>query len=597
MSASHISALAEANVDLLPVRRALLSVSDKSGLVEFARGLAQFGAELISTGGTSKALAAAGLNVTGIEQLTGFPEILDGRVKTLHPKVHGGLLGRPDIPEHAAAMADHGIQSIDLVCVNLYPFEQTIARPGIADAEAIENIDIGGPSMVRSAAKNFAFVAIVTDPSQYAGVLAELKANGGRLSLATRRRLAGDAYALTSRYDTAIAAYFRNKINLKYGCNPHQKNARVVLPSPSPLQVLNGEPGYINVLDTLGAWQLVRELRRATGKPAAASFKHVSPAGAAIARPLADSLRAALLIEQQDLSPVALAYARARGGDRLCSFGDVVAVSETVDASLAEMLRREVSDLIVAPDFEPDALRILRQKKGGEYIILKMDPDYEPPQIERRELFGLTLEQDRNNAAIAAGTFAKVVADGRPLTPEIIETLVVATIALKYTQSNSVCLAFDGQVIGMGAGQQSRIHCTRLACGKADKWLLQQHPQVLGLRFKAGLKRPEKANVVDQYLLLDELSEPERAALAEALEEVPPPLTPQQRRDWIASFDGICLSSDAFFPFRDNIDRASRSNVQFVAHPGGSIRDDTVLAAARQYRMTLIETGVRCFLH
>ncbi len=386
-------------------------------------------------------------------------------------------------------------------------------------------------------------------------------------------------------------------IDLKYGCNPHQKHARLILPDVSPLEVLNGQPGYINILDALGAWQLVRELRRATGKAAAASFKHVSPVGAAVARPVSDPLRAALMIDQQDISPVALAYARARGGDRLCAFGDAVAVSDAVDLPLAEMLRREVSDLIIAPEFDPRALHILSTKRGGGYIVLKMDPDYDPQPIERRELFGLTLEQDRNNATIGSRTFDKVVVAGRPVADDICETLVVATIALKYTQSNSVCLAYDGQVIGMGAGQQSRVHCTRLACSKADKWLLQQHPQVLGLRFRAGLKRPDKANAIDQYLLWDELSGPEREALAVSLEDVPPPLTPEQRNNWIASFNGICLSSDAFIPFRDNIDRASRSNVQFVAHPGGSIRDADILAAARQYGMTLIETGLRCFLH
>jgi AICAR transformylase/IMP cyclohydrolase PurH len=386
-------------------------------------------------------------------------------------------------------------------------------------------------------------------------------------------------------------------IDLKYGCNPHQRRASLLTPDPSPLVILNGQPSYINILDALAGWQLVRELRRATGKPAAASFKHVSPAGAAVAKALSPALRKALMIDQEDLSPVATAYARARGGDRMCAFGDAVAVSDTVDVSLAKMLRREVSDLIIAPGFEPEALRILSQKKGGGYLIFRIDADHEPPALERREVFGLGLEQERNTAVVGPETFRNIVVQGRPLDADILETLAVATVALKYTQSNSVGLAYDGQVIGMGAGQQSRVHCTRLACSKADKWLLQQHPRVLDLRCRPGLGRPEKANGVDQYLLWEELSKPEQDALVSNLVEVPPPISAQERSDWIRRFDGICLSSDAFIPFRDNIDRANRSNVQFIAHAGGSVRDQDVLAAARGYGITLIETGLRCFLH
>ena len=385
-------------------------------------------------------------------------------------------------------------------------------------------------------------------------------------------------------------------IDLKYGCNPHQR-ASLLTPDPSPLQLVNGQPSYINILDALAGWQLVRELRRATGKPAAASFKHVSPAGAAVAKPLPAVLRQAMMLDDEDLSPIATAYARARGGDRMCAFGDAVAVSDTVDESLARVLRREVSDLIIAPAFEPAALAILSQKKRGGYLIFSFDPDYEPPAVERREVFGLGLEQERNAATVGPGTFGNVVVQNRPVDADILETLIVATIALKYTQSNSVGLAYDGQVIGMGAGQQSRVHCTRLACSKADKWLLQQHPRVLGLRVRAGLKRPDKANAVDQFLLWEELSGPEREALLANLVDPPEPLTAGERSDWVRRFDGICLSSDAFIPFRDNIDRASRSNVQFVAHAGGSVRDQDVLAAAREHGMTLIETGLRCFTH
>ena len=386
------------------------------------------------------------------------------------------------------------------------------------------------------------------------------------------------------------------EIELKYGCNPHQVPAKLTIPDPPPLTILNGKPGYINLLDVIGCWQLAHELKLATGVPGAASFKHTSPAGAAIARPLADSLRASQMLGDEEFSPVATAYIRARAGDRMSSFGDVAAVSEVVDMSLAKLLDMEVCDLIVAPGYEPDALELLKKKKKGAFHIFQADPDYIPPEVERRELFGLTLEQKRNDAEITSDMFAKSV-KGEAVPDDIAETLAVATVALKFTQSNSVCLAYDGQVIGMGAGQQSRIHCTRLACGKAEKWFLQQHPKVLGLNFKDGLGRPEKTNVVDQYLLWDELSEPEMAQMLSGLKDTPEPISRDERMEWIRSFDNICLSSDAFIPFRDNIDRASRTNVQFIAQPGNSLRDESVTEAATGYGMVMIHTGVRCFLH
>jgi len=338
-------------------------------------------------------------------------------------------------------------------------------------------------------------------------------------------------------------------------------------------------------------------LRAATDKPAAASFKHVSPAGAALARPLSDAFRRSQLLPDEDLSPLATAYARARGGDRMSSFGDAAAVSDTVDASLARLLKREVSDLIIAPDYEPEALALLKRKRRGRYLILQIDPEYSPPDMETRDVFGFALEQKRNTASITRSTFTSGVDGGGGIPDGITETLVVAMIALKYTQSNSVCVAYEGQVVGMGAGQQSRVHCTRLACAKADKWFLQQHPRVLDLRFKAGLTRAGKTNVVDQYLLWDELSDAEREAMLAGLAEIPEPLTKQGRMEWVEGFQGVCLSSDAFIPFRDNIDRAARSGVKYVAQAGGSLREDEVSRAAAEYGMTMIHTGLRCFLH
>ena len=388
------------------------------------------------------------------------------------------------------------------------------------------------------------------------------------------------------------------RLELKYGCNPHQKPARMLFEGePSPLQVLNGTPGYINLLDAFGAWQLVRDMRRATGLPSAASFKHVSPAGASVARPLSEAFRRSQMLPEEELSPVATAYARARGGDRMSSFGDAVAVSDPVDVPLARLLKREVSDLIIAPGYDPEALRILRSKKDGGYRILQIDPAYEPPDMEGRDVFGFRLEQKRNTARIDADLFQKVVTQRKQIPQEAMETLIVATIALCYAQSNSVCVAYDGQVIGMGAGQQSRVHCTRLACDKADKWFLQQHPRVLEMPFKEGLTRLERTNLVDQFLLWEQLSEAEIGAMQASLRAAVSPLTRLEREEWIARFQGVCISSDAYFPFRDSIDRASRSHVQYVAQPGGSLRDADVTGAADQYGMVMAHTGLRCFLH
>jgi phosphoribosylaminoimidazolecarboxamide formyltransferase / IMP cyclohydrolase len=379
------------------------------------------------------------------------------------------------------------------------------------------------------------------------------------------------------------------RLLLKYGVNPHQAHASLNHPGDA-LTVLNGQPGYINLLDALTAWQLVRAMRAATGKASAASFKHVSPAGAAIEKPLSKEFLASQFLPEREYSPIATAYARARGGDRMCAFGDAVAVSEVVDVTLANLLKAEVSDLIIAPGYEPKALEILTAKKGGNYLVMQMDPNYEAPALERRELFGFTFEQDRDNSIIDGALFKGAPTDA-------IETLIMATLALKYAQSNSVCVGYDGQVIGLGAGQQSRIHCTRLACDKAEKWMLQFHPDVLSLPFRPDLKKPDKANVIDQYLLWDQLSDEERRQMSSQLTAEPVPLSADQRQAWAATFKGLVLSSDAYIPFRDNIDRAAKSHIAVVAHPGGSVRDDIVADACKQYGIQLIETGIRCFLH
>ncbi len=387
-------------------------------------------------------------------------------------------------------------------------------------------------------------------------------------------------------------------IDLKYGLNPHQEHARVLVEDEnSPLNVLNGTPGAINVMDALGAYPLARELQEATGKPGAASFKHVSPAGAAVARPLTDEFRQSQMIPETDLSPIATAYARARGGDRMSSFGDCAALSDVCDADVAKLLQREVSDAIIAPGYEPEALEILKQKKGGNYVIFEIDPTYEPPDTEVKDVMGLQLEETRNKARVHRDQLDNIVSKKKDLPDDAAETLLVVTVALKYTQSNSVGLGYQGQVIGMGAGQQSRVHCTRLACSKAEKWLLQQHPRVLDLQYKEGMGRPEKTNAVDAFLLWEELSDAEREDLLDKLEETPEPISREERLEYVNSIDGICLSSDAFIPFRDNIDRASRTNVQYVLQTGGATRDDLVTEAADQYGMVMIHSGMRWFLH
>lgn len=386
-------------------------------------------------------------------------------------------------------------------------------------------------------------------------------------------------------------------LELRYGINPHQKPARVTVDHGElPFEVLNGSPGYINLLDALNAWQLVGELQAATGLPAATSFKHVSPAGAAVAVPLDKALAKAYFVDDLELSPIATAYARARGADAMSSFGDCAAVSGKVDVSLAQLLKREVSDLIIAPEYDPEALEILSAKKGGKYVVLKARGRYTPPPVERRQVYGVTFEQPRNVLPLDEQLWANIVTAKRELPDAAQRDLLVATITLRFTQSNSVCYARDGQVIGNGAGQQSRVHCTRLAGDKADLWFLRQHPRTLDLQFREGISRAEKNNAVDRFLLT-ELSEAEERAWRESFAVVPERFTAAERRAWLDAQSGVALSSDAFFPFRDNLDRASRSGVSYVLEPGGSLRDDEVIAAADEYGMVMAFSGVRLFHH
>lgn len=385
---------------------------------------------------------------------------------------------------------------------------------------------------------------------------------------------------------------------MRYGCNPNQRTARFYLRDGGnlPLEILNGAPSYINLMDALNAWPLVRELKQTLNLPAAASFKHVSPAGAAVAVPLTSELAASYFVDDLELSPLATAYARARGADRLASFGDWVALSDVVDVPTARIIQREVSDGVIAPGYEPEALELLKGKKNGAYPIFQIDSSYEPAPVETRDVFGISLEQTRNDFTPDDAFFSNVVSQRTALSAAARRDLTVATIAVKYTQSNSVTLALDGQVIGSGAGQQSRVHCVRLACSKVDNWYLRQHPNVQAMQFKKGVRRAERVNAIDIYLQ-EEATPAELAAWEAQFSAVPQRLSSEQKRTWLDGLKEVALSSDAFFPFRDNIDRAARSGVEYIVQAGGSVRDDLVVEAVDEYGMLMINSGVRLFHH
>ncbi len=392
------------------------------------------------------------------------------------------------------------------------------------------------------------------------------------------------------------------EFELKYGCNPNQKPARIFMEDGSelPITILCGRPGYINFLDAFNAWQLVKELKAALGLPAVTSFKHVSPTSAAVGIPLTDALKRACFaddIPELDASPLACAYARARGTDRMCSFGDWVALSDVCDVTTAKLIKREVSDGIIAPGYEPEALELLRSKRKGAYNIVQIDPDYSPAPVERKQVYGITFEQGRNNFEINASLLSNLVTQNKVLPQSAVRDLIISLITLKYTQSNSVCFAYGGQAIGVGAGQQSRIHCTRLAGGKADTWFLRQHEKVLALPFLPTLGRPDRDNVIDGYINRNEEDVCADGNWQKYFTVRPEPLTDAEARAYLDGITGVSLGSDAFFPFSDNIERAKRSGVSYIAEPGGSIRDDLVIECADRYGMVMAFTGMRLFHH
>lgn len=628
--------------DLVPVKTALVSVFDKTGLAELGSTLSAANIRILSTSGTASALRRAGCEVEDIADLTGFPEILDGRVKTLHPHVHAGLLAAPGNAKHDAELAKLGITSIDLVVVNLYPFEDAVRECGHDYAIGIENVDVGGPCMLRAGAKNSARVAVLGHPAHYREFIEEIQANSGCTSLEFRRRCAKNVFAITANYDAKISAWMENfssdksfsqknfnlriERELKYGCNPHQKPAALcsVNGAPLPFKILSGSPGYINLLDAVNSWHLVRELAEATGEPAAASFKHCSPAGAALGARSLTSLELAVYdVEDLDflLSPPATAYLRARNGDPMSSFGDFVALSEVVDLPTALLLKSEVSDGIVAPGFEPEALEILKKKKKGNFVVLQADKNLGESATEIRVLGGIALTQQRNDAQISEQHLANQV-----VTKETIETasdLVVASYGVKFTQSNSITFAYNGMLIGVGAGQQSRVDCVRLAGRKAEVWKLRFHPKVLRLKenFKAGTKRQDRVNARMQYIDgVEKMSALEKELWLKNFCEEPEMFTEREKADFLRcekldmgvapmcaekkpeckdlrTVRQFSVASDAFFPFRDSIDLCANLGAGFVAQPGGSVADENVIAACDEYGIAMTLTGVRLFHH
>jgi phosphoribosylaminoimidazolecarboxamide formyltransferase/IMP cyclohydrolase len=528
---------------------------------------------------------------------------------------------------HDEDLKNNSIGHIDMVVCNLYPFAEAVAKGGSFD-QCMENVDIGGPCMLRASAKSNQAVICVTNPTQYKDLIQIMGANGGCTTTELRVQYAAEAFQHSAKYEAAIANYMRSQnkstgetketvdpatlpppdfiarsysrtMTLKYGCNPHQKPSALMGldGAPLPFTVKNGRPGYINLLDAANAWQLVRELKIATGMASAASFKHVSPAGCAVATPLTESEKLAYEVTpDKEYTPAALAYLRARNADPMSSFGDFAALSEVVDVATAKLIKPSVCDGIVAPGYEPEALTILAKKKKGNFIILEADFNYDGPESEYREVFGMGFMQRRNHIKLTRDHIGDAVTDRKDVTDEVIRDMLVASIALKYTQSNSVGYAKNGQMVGVGAGQQSRVDCTKLAGRKVQVWALRQHPKVVGLPFKSTIKKQARINARVRYIEGD-ITEIEYKTWVEQFETEPEPLTDTEKVEFMDKFEGVTLASDAFFPFRDSIDHASKYGVSFVVQPGGSVNDASVTAACNEYNMAMTHTGVRLFHH
>ncbi|MBI95528.1 hypothetical protein CL656_00030 [bacterium] len=570
---------------------ALISVSNKIGLIELTTNLLKNNYTIISTGGTYKQIQnLSDTNIINIESFTGFPEILNGRVKTLNPVILGGILAKRDSAAHLSDLQKIKSAYIDLVIVNLYPFQEIVSKQDHTLDDAIENIDIGGVTLIRAACKNYKFVKIITDPNDYQLCFSEQDTNNNLY-------LARKGWDHIANYDISISEYFnpnkkyRNyntELQLKYGCNPNQNNANLMsINGNNPLKIINGKPGYINLLDAFSSWQLVKEIGTC-GYPAAASFKHTAPAGVAIGKNQIDeNLMHSWNINGKINSKTAIAFMRARQADPLSSFGDFVAISTRIDKETALLIKKEVSDGIIAPSFDDDALEILKQKKNGNYLIIQVDENYSTEDMtEYRELFGMTLSQKTHNIIVKPDDMTNWVTSISTDDHNILLDLFIANCTLKYTPSNSIVYAYDGQVIGVGAGQQNRVDCVKLAGNKAINWWKRQSPCISNGKFPENSKRQEKVNMVMNFINKN-LDKNEIFTKTENDEIHMKNL----------NNNNIVLASDAFFPFSDNIDEAQTRGVKYIIQPGGSVSDECVINKCNDYNIGMCFTGVRMFYH
>ena len=613
------------------MKTALISVFDKTGLITFADFLLSNNYQILSTGGTfNKLIDSSSIyqnsnyinNIHDISFYTDSPEILSGRVKTLHPKIHGGILAKRNDSNHMQQLSDLNIYPIDIVVVNLYPFEQVISNPNVVLEDAIENIDIGGHTLIRAAAKNYKDVLVITNPHDYDSFINKIN----YIDYNIRLKFAHKAFQYITEYDAYIANYFKKIDNknidnnlieelddtiirvykrerlLKYGCNPQQKRAALyknIHQNIYPFEVLNGNPGYINILDAIYSWNLVYELRNVLKLPAAASFKHTSPAGAAVYTPLNNIMRTVYNVGNKYLTDIAVAFLRARNADPMSSYGDFIAISDVVDEITAKIISIEISDGIIAPGYNPEALEILSKKKGGNYVILKSNK-FISNINEIKELHGVTLIQEENKNISSYDILNNIVTKNNNLPDEAKRDLILANTVLKYTQSNSVAYAIDGQCIGIGAGQQSRIDCVKLAKCKVITWYLRQHPKCITLFnfFKTGIKRQVKTNAIVKYIEGD-FTEIEYKNWLDLFIRDIDLLSDENINTFLKTIYGVSLASDAFFPFRDNIDTAAKIGVKYILQPGGSIADNEVIEACNEYDISMVFTGMdmRMFLH
>lgn len=603
---------------------ALISVSNKENLNDISKFLISQDYTIISTGGTYKYLSDVcdPSRLKQVSEITNFPEILGGRVKTLHPIISGSLLYDRNNPNHSQDVEKHNIPNIDVVVVNLYPFDKVIEQNGNLD-ECIENIDIGGHTLIRECVKNYKSISILTSPTQYNDFINNYNIlNGGNENENGnnfRLKLAKDALELITDYDISISNYYSKLItdnddiiyrkynkclDFKYGCNPHQNRASLYSVgnsnvSNNPIKVINGKLGYINLIDALHSWQLVKELSTSLSLCAAASFKHTSPAGVGTSVPLTETLTKIYGVENMELSDLAIAFIRARYADPMSSFGDFVALSHVVDESTARLIKREISDGIIAPGYSDAALEILKGKRGGKYLILQIDNNYSNRQlVEIKELYGMAITQEPNYYVTTEMSLNDIKTNNDELNEECKRDLIIANISLKYAQSNNVAYAYGGQLIGLAAGQQNRVDCVKLAGNKSRKWFLFQHPKVVKLNtlFKDEVKRQDRINACIAYINGD-FSDNELVKWKQLFTEEPELFTETEKNKYLSNINGVSMASDAFFPFRDNIDTASKYGVRYIVQPGGSMADDSIVEACNEYNMLMSFSNVRMFYH